>query len=123
MVIRFDRILSFVLKFIGEKLVHQPDSAAFLKLVDQNAASMLRNFIERKVELGSAIAAARTEDVSGQALRMNAYERCFLSNDIAHHQRNGALRFIRRFETEEPKRSVVFRGEAGFRDLRGFHQA
>jgi hypothetical protein len=37
MLIRLDCVSSSVLKLISEKLIHQPDTAAFLKLVNQNS--------------------------------------------------------------------------------------
>jgi hypothetical protein len=47
-------------------------------------------FFERQLQLQTAIAAQRAEDVSGEALRVNAHQRRRGVN-VAHHQRNQAL--------------------------------
>ena len=71
----FDRVGAVVLQLIGAEFVEQPDAAAFLVLVNQQAGAFLRDAFERDLELRAAIAAQAVEDVAREALRMDAHQR------------------------------------------------
>ena len=69
----------------------QPDPAAFLPHINQNAAAFLLDLSERRVELVSTVASARAENVSGETLAVDAHQRWFVLVDLAFHQREMML--------------------------------
>ena len=89
--VRLHRIGAAVLQFIGAQFVHQPDPPAFLELVDDEPAPLGGNFAEGDFELGPAIASQAMENVSGQALRMDAQQRRRPIVHVAHLQDYGFL--------------------------------
>src|SRR5437762_13894113 len=93
-VIGFNRIVSGVLKLISEELVHQPDAAAFLKLVDQNTSASRGDALQRKVELCAAVASDRAKNVAGQTLGMDANERRIFGGEVAPDERDNAFGLI-----------------------------
>src|SRR4029077_6215098 len=68
MMVRLHSIVSGVLQFVGEKLIHESDSAPLLKLVDQDAGSTLGNRLKGIVKLVTAIATSGNKHIAGQAL-------------------------------------------------------
>ena len=70
----FHGIGALVLEFVGAQLVQQPDAAPFLVLVDEQAAALLGDALERQFQLRAAVAAQAVEDVSGEALGMDAHQ-------------------------------------------------
>ena len=52
------RIESFFLQFLGVNFCREPDAAAFLPHINQNAAAFLLDLPERRVQLISTIASA-----------------------------------------------------------------
>ena len=85
-----DRIQPLVLQFVSLQLGHQADAAALLLLIDQNARALLGDHRQRHFQLCAAVAAQRAENVSGQALGMDAEQRRG-GVDVAHDQGDGIL--------------------------------
>gem|GEM_PF-6598449 len=83
----FHGVEALVLQLIGFEFRHQADAAALLLLIEQNAGASLGDFAQGKLELQAAVAAQRVEDVSGEALGVNAHERR-RGVDVAHDQRD-----------------------------------
>ena len=71
----FYGIQPLVLQFISLQLGHQADAPAFLLFVDQDARALLCNHGQRHFQLFAAVAAQRTEDISSEALRVDAEQR------------------------------------------------
>src|SRR5215813_12422604 len=88
--IRLHGIKTLVLQLIGLQLCRESNAASFLLFIQQNARALGSDHSECHLELLTAVAPQRAEDVTCQALRMNAYQRR-LGMNVAHHQRNGAL--------------------------------
>ena len=120
--IRFDGIVAGILKLVSEKLIHQPDAAAFLKLVNYNAAPTLANRIQRKVQLLTAIASLRPENIPGQTLGMDTNQRRVVGCQFSHDESQHIFRFIFRFEAEKLE-CAEWRWQARLRNLCYFHQA
>lgn len=68
------RIQPPLLQFVGAQLFHQPDTAAFLMLIEKKPCTFLCDRTQRQMQLVMTVAAQRMEDISGGALRMNANE-------------------------------------------------
>jgi hypothetical protein len=71
-VVGFDGVEPGVLELVGAEFGHEADAAAFLLLVEQDTGALVGYAGEREVELVVAVAAQGVEDVSGEALRMDA---------------------------------------------------
>ncbi len=117
----FDCVEPLVLQFVGLQFRHQPNAAAFLLFVYQDAGASLRDQRKRHLELGAAIAAQRTEYVSGEALRVNAHKR-WGRMDVAHDEGDRGLfaalaaRFKMSFKAEDAEVSPTCR-EIGLSDF------
>ena len=122
MVIRFHRIVAGILKLVREKLIHQSDAAAFLKLVNHDAAAALADRIQRKVQLFAAIASLGAENVASQALGMEPNQRRIVGCGFSHDESEHIFRFVFRFEAEELEGSKR-RRQVRLRNLCNFHQA
>ena len=72
--VRVDGVEALVLQVVGAQLVQQADPAALLGEVEQDAAALVLDHRERRLELLAAVAAQRVEDVAGQALGVHADE-------------------------------------------------
>src|SRR5438128_1406470 len=83
------RVLALVLQLVGAKLVQEPDAAPLLAHVQEDSTALALDDGERLVELGTAIAAAAAEDVSGEAFGVHADEDGLLAPHIAHDQSQG----------------------------------
>ena len=88
--IGLDGVETLILQLVGTQLGHQPDAAAFLLFVDQDAGAFVDDALHCQFELLTAIAAKRAEDIAGEALRMNADDRG-RGVDIAEHEGDAAL--------------------------------
>ena len=73
--IRFHGVETVVLQFVSFDFVDQADAAAFLREIEHHAGGFFRDLAQRKFKLRAAVAPLRREDVSRQALRMDAHER------------------------------------------------
>src|SRR6185436_8897782 len=78
-----DRVEPLVLKLVRANLVGEPDSAPLLVQVQQHPSPLGCNATHRRVELRTAIAARRVEDVARQAARVHAHEHTFTVAEIA----------------------------------------
>ena len=65
----------------------ETDAASFLPHVNQHAVAFLGDLPQRRVQLISTIAPARSEHVAGETFAMNAHQRRFVLLDLAFHQR------------------------------------
>src|SRR5688572_522150 len=83
-----DGVVSFVLELVRLQLVDEPDAATLLQEVEEDAPARLDDLLHRERELGPAVAAARTEDVPGQALRVDAHENGLVLADLPVHERD-----------------------------------
>ena len=72
--VRLHRVEPFFLQFVGVNLRRQTDAAAFLPHVNEHAVSCFGDLPQRGVQLIAAIAAARAEDVAGQAFAVHAHQ-------------------------------------------------
>ncbi len=83
-----DRIEPGILQFVSLQLGHQPDAAPFLLLVDQHPGAQFGDHGKRHLQLLTAIAAYRCENVAGEALGMDAYQRRRRGH-VSHDQGDG----------------------------------
>lgn len=81
-----DGVQAGILQLICLEFGHQPDAAAFLLFVNQDARAFLSDHREGQLKLLPAVAAERMENVAGQALRVNSHQRS-RGLHIAHHKR------------------------------------
>jgi hypothetical protein len=83
----------------SRQLGHQSDAAAFLIFVQKDSGARVCDRSQRQLELLSAIAAQRVEDIAGEALRVDADDRRSIAgpggNDVAHHQCDGGFNAAR----------------------------
>src|SRR6266567_4902227 len=104
--VRFHRVEAVLLELVGAQLVEKTDAAAFLGHVEQHAALLAGDLLERLLELLAAVAAQRMEDVAGQALGMHTHEDVLGTLDIALHERNVMLAGQRLAERDSREVSV-----------------
>ncbi len=88
MVVSFDRIVAFILQRIGANFIQQADIAAFLTMIEQNAAPLFRNGVQRRFQLEAAVAAQAEQRVAGQTFGMYARQHRFAAANIAKYQRD-----------------------------------
>src|ERR1700720_3727834 len=65
---------TLVLQTIGAELVYESDAAAFLCQIEQDTASGTRDGGDGASELRAAITFERSEEIAGEAFRMQAYQ-------------------------------------------------
>ena len=87
----FDGVETLVLQFVGAELGHEADAAALLLFVEQDAGALAGDEAEREVELVVAVAAQGVEDVSGEALGVDADQRRGFGVEVAHGERDGVF--------------------------------
>src|SRR5580704_8948368 len=75
MQVRFDRVHPVVLQCVGANLVAKPDAAALLVQINHDAAIRRRDSLERLLQLLTAVASRRRENVAGEAFRMEPHQR------------------------------------------------
>ncbi len=114
--IGLDRVQTLILKTVGLDLVGQTDAAPFLPHVQEHSTSGFLDHLERSVHLFTAIAAHRTEDVAGQALRVHADQDRFRARDVAADKRHVMIAVQKTFVEEELELPVARRHD-------GFHDA
>ena len=86
-----DRVETLLLELVGAQLVEQPDPAALLGEVEQDARAFLLDPREGALELLAAVAAPRVEHVAGQALGVDTDEHVLLPLDVALDERDVLL--------------------------------
>ena len=83
----FHGVHSLLLQFVGVDFGREADAAAFvLAHVKEDANAGALDHLQCGVELRAAVAAARAEDIAGEAFAMHAHERRFRFRDGAFHQ-------------------------------------
>ena len=83
----FDRVEPLLLQLVGMDFRRQADATALLPHVNEHAGTVHGDLPHRLVQLRSAIAPARSENVSRQAFAVHAHQHGFARIDAAHHQR------------------------------------
>src|SRR5438128_2068039 len=82
--VRLDGIEAvLLLELVGTHLVAEADATALLPHVDEDAAALGSDLLEREVYLLAAVAAHRVEDVAGDALGVDADEDGLGRRDVA----------------------------------------
>jgi len=66
--VRLDRIRALILQCVSANLVDDPDTAAFLVLVDYDSKTFLLNHFQRQLELRTAVALQRVKHIARQTL-------------------------------------------------------
>jgi hypothetical protein len=110
--IGFDGVESGVLEFVGFELVDEADAAAFLGKIEDDASFGFGDGFQREFELGAAVAAFGSEDIAGEALRVDADERGFCVREIAVADRDGFFAFLDAFDAVDGEAAVAG-GESG----------
>jgi len=128
--IGFDGVAALILEFVGAEFGHKTDAAALLLLIEENAGSGRGDGGEGEFELLPAVTTERVEDVTGEALGVNADDG-WSGVDVAHDKCDGGLDAAGRcgdgliaglglvdhaFEAEDAKVSPPG-GEVGIRDF------
>jgi len=67
-----DSVATVVLEFVGAKLGHEANAAAFLLFVEENSCAFCGDALECELKLKAAIAAEGAEDISGEALGVDS---------------------------------------------------
>src|SRR5579872_574924 len=86
----FSRVGALVLQFVRAELVGEPDTAAFLVQVQENASPGFRDDLQRGVALGGAVAAAAPQHVTGQTFGVHAHEHILAVPEVPHDHRDMA---------------------------------
>jgi len=73
LLIGLDCIGALILQFVRAQFVEQTNAATLLVLVDQQAAALSRDRVERELELRAAVATQAVKHVAGQALGVNPH--------------------------------------------------
>src|SRR4029453_12678891 len=89
--VRLDRVEPALLQLVRLQLRKQADAAALLRHVEEDAALLRLDPLERELELVAAVAAERVEDVAGQTLGVHADEDVLRAVDLALHERDVRL--------------------------------
>ena len=79
-----------ILEFIGLKFGHETDAAAFLIFVEEDAGTGVGDGCEGELELLAAVAAQGVEDVSGEALGVDADDG-WSCVDVSHDESDGGF--------------------------------
>ena len=86
----FDGVEALVLQFVGAELGHEADAATLLLFVEQDAGTLGGDEAQREVQLVMAVATQGVEDVSGEALGVDADQGRAIAQ-IAHGEGDGVL--------------------------------
>jgi hypothetical protein len=86
------RIVPLVLKDVGPQLVGESNTPPLLPHVDDHAQAYLADHLHRAIELFAAIAALRTENVTGKTLTVDPDQYVILTRHVAHHE--GKVLFV-----------------------------
>ena len=76
------------IKVLQQQFVDQPDAAAFLTQIEQDAPLRVRHCVQRAVQLRAAIAFQAAEDIAGEAFRMEPHQGRAIPALTADHQRD-----------------------------------
>ncbi len=96
-------VVALLLEAVGTDLVAEADAATLVAAqVDQHAEPLPVDGLHRGVELHTAVAAQRVEDVTGEALRVHTHEHVVLAlHRTADH---GHVLLVRRAPTRTRSR-------------------
>ena len=86
LLVGLDGVHALVLEVVGLHLVEEPDAAALLLHVDDDALA-LPGELHRRLELLAAVAAQGVQRVAGEAGRVDAHEDVLLALGLAHDER------------------------------------
>src|SRR6185503_605373 len=89
--VRLDRVRALVLERIGANLVYDSNAAALLLLIDNCAAAFRVDHLHRLMQLRPAVTLGGTENVTGQALRMDTHERGNVAPHLAFEKSDKLL--------------------------------
>src|SRR5512132_2056224 len=78
---------SFLLQLVSVDFCRQPDTAALLSHINQNALAFLVELPQRGVPLIPGIAPARRENCASETLAVHAHQRRFVLVDPTFHER------------------------------------
>jgi hypothetical protein len=81
-------VVTLVLEIVGPQLIEQADSAALLSQIDQDTGALLRDPLQRQMELCQAIATQGPEDLACEALGMHSGENVLPLGDVSQHERD-----------------------------------
>jgi len=107
--IRVDRVETVVLEVVGGDLVHDPDAASLLGQVQEDASRRVPDSLHRGIELLTAIASFRTEDIARHALGVEAHKDVGLPHDVPFHERHVLFAGERADEGVDPEVPVARR--------------
>ena len=111
-----DGVVALLLELVGADLVAESDAATLVAAqVDQDAAALLLDQVERGVQLRAAVAAQRAEHVAGQALGVHADEDVLGAGHVAHDEREVLLVVEHRL-VHEGTELAALRRDAGLGD-------
>ena len=82
----FHSVQSLVLQGVGLDLVVEPDTAALLAHVEEDAVARFGNLLQRQVDLLTAVAAHAPKDVSGEAFTVDADQDRFVLGPLTDRQ-------------------------------------
>ena len=77
-----------ILQLVRLELVEQSDAAAFLVEIDDHAPALGGDHLHRPVQLPSAVAAQRMEDVAGETLGVHAHQHVRLPRHLTVDERD-----------------------------------
>ena len=81
------RVVALLLQLISADLVAEADPAALVAAqVDEDPPPFLFDEVERRLQLGAAVAAERAEHVAGQALGVDPHQHVLGPGHLAHHE-------------------------------------
>src|SRR5487761_2235468 len=84
-----DGVAAILLKCVGADLVTKSDTATFVTTqIDHDPCTFSGDLGQRRLELGSAVATHRAEDVAGEALRMDPHQHIAPARDVAVDERD-----------------------------------
>jgi|HubBroStandDraft_2_1064218.scaffolds.fasta_scaffold01007_4 hypothetical protein len=85
-----DGVQTGILQLIRLQLSHKTDAATLLLFVNKDPRPIVADHRQRHLELLPAVAAQRMKNVTGEALRVNPYQRRSRVH-VAHHKGNSFL--------------------------------
>ena len=89
--VRVHGVQPVLLELVSAQLVEQPDAAALLREIEQDAGAFALDHRERRIELFPAIASKRVEDVARQALGVDPHEYVVAAPYVPLHHRQVVL--------------------------------
>jgi len=104
--IRIDRVEAVILEVIRRDLVRDANPAAFPRQIEQDSARGTPELLQRRIQLGPAIAPLRAEHVPGHALGMQSDEDVFSACNLPFYEGHMVVSGVGALEGMDPKRAV-----------------